>query len=922
MGQLTTKNVMTMKKNYIIAFASLALALIGCSKKEVVETPEGNTTVIEVACPDTKAVLAEDGLTVNWQVGDKIKVNDKNSVGLTAADITSPTSARFTFNDVLAAPYYAMFNATNGYQFKTGEEEEGGPHCRVNLDSPQTYAENSFDSHVATYWGVSDTPAISFNHAMAYIKVTPTTGSAPDAKISYIMLSSLSGNETLAGRFHLYFNDGHLSPVEGHDNNRNYVVMNAASEEGVELGKPFIIAIPVQEYSAGISVRIASVDGKYMDRNIKSFTAVAGKLYHLETTFDPKGEVLPVAQACEVSSSTVNFTWSYGEDAAAAIAKAWTVELYKDAALSDKVAGYDIPESSAIWKSVQPKFCFGGLAQNTEYYFRVSVKDENKWSEVVSAKTTVYDLSVVTSNLKAGDMIAATDFHELMEGGETPTLAAAFGKNQNDFKDCNADGSYIFSTANMAEGGLWASSSFKDWGYARTGGSANAYPHQGHIKLGTSGASAYLASPALSAIEGSAEVEVEFTAASYNNNTEYGKIKECFVATDRGTFNGEHLLAIGSIDFVNKAVVTMTDNKNWVTYKATLTGVTAEDHIIIGPNYNGANTRFCISDVKIIYKGSSTPAPDFYAAAAETSSSTLCFVFGKDGSASSDIKLDYDIYLYSDAACQNEVQHYATPAAGNKWSNKQPKFVFGGLNPNTTYYFKAKTGDTWSEVIESKTDDFTIVRMSDTPAAEGDVILAEDFRDCRDGGEGVAGAAAFGVVQNAFKASTDTYTAGWTNYTDASFYDWGFMRENTGVTGGNFYVAQGHTKLGVGGNGTWLVSPELKAIPEGKKATLEVEVTMAAYAASSDWTNVKEGVVGLTQGAFDSNHMIPAKFMVDGDTSDKAVFTMTTNNKWVTYKVTVQNATSAHRLFIGVNATGSNKRANINDVKVKIIAIN
>lgn len=906
-----------MRKIYIYAMASFALVLVGCSKKEMAQLPEQGVTVITATAADTKTALGEDGVSVVWSIGDKIKINDKSSAALAAEDITSPSKAMFSFTEEISAPYYAVYSAEKSYAFENLGLDNA--RCKVELKNPQSYVEGSYDPMKAILCGVNAQSAeISFSHAMSYVKITPTAGTAPEAKIASVSLTSRSGSENLAGRFYLNFSDGSLSEYTSHE---NFAVMNAP-EAGVELGKAFIIAIPPQAYAEGLTARITAVDGSFMERNIKSFTAVAGKLYHLETTFDPEGAVLPVAQSCEVSSSTVNFTWSYGEDAAAAIAKAWTVELYKDAALTDKVAGYDIPESSAIWKSVQPKFCFGGLAQNTEYYFRVSVKDENKWSAVVSAKTTVYDLSVVTSNLNAGDMIAATDFHELMEGGETPTLAAAFGKNQNGLKDCNADGSYIFSTANMAEGGLWASSSFKDWGYARTGGSANAYPHQGHIKLGTGSASAYLVSPALSAIEGSAEVEVEFTAASYNNNTDYGKIKECFVATDRGTFNGEHLLTIGSIDFVNKAVVTMTDNKNWVTYKATLTGVTAEDHIIIGPNYNGVNTRFCISDVKIIYKGSSTPAPDFYAAAAETSSSTLCFVFGKDGSASSDIKLDYDIYLYSDAACQNQVQHYATPATGNKWNNKQPKFVFGGLNPNTTYYFKAKTGDTWSEVIESRTNDFTIVRMSDTPAAEGDVILAEDFRDCRDGGEGVAGAAAFGVVQNGFKGATDTYTAGWTNYTDASFYDWGFMRENTGVTGGNFYVAQGHTKLGVGNNGTWLVSPELKAIPEGKKATLEVEVTMAAYAASSDWTNVKEGVVGLTKGAFDSNHMIPAKFMVDGDTSDKAVFTMTTNNKWVTYKVTVQNATSAHRLFIGVNATGSSKRANINDVKVKIVSLN
>lgn len=917
-----------MKKNYIIAFASLALALIGCSKKEVVETPEGNTTVIEVACPDTKAVLAEDGLTVNWQVGDKIKVNDKNSVGLTAADITSPTSARFTFNDVLAAPYYAMFNATNGYQFKTGEEEEGGPHCRVNLDSPQTYAENSFDSHVATYWGVSDTPAISFNHAMAYIKVTPTTGSAPDAKISYIMLSSLSGNETLAGRFHLYFNDGHLSPVEGHANNRNYVVMNAASEEGVELGKPFIIAIPVQEYSAGISVRIASVDGKYMDRNLKAFTAVAGKIYPVETAFNPTGSAVPaVATAAEVTSSTVCFTWTFGVDVATDIAAAWTIQCSASSDFANATE-YTIPEGSAssVWKNVTPKFCFGGLEQGKTYYFRVKTT-EGAWSNTASATTTTYDKTVVSSAAKVGDVILAEDFAASAVQAEITAKAAGVKEDGTSF--ANYTGSFTVANASAT----YLPDGLKDWGFARGTGSANLYANQGHIKLGTGSAQSYLVTPALNAIPDNkmATLEVTLTLAVYPDDA--ARVKKFIVSSEKGTMGATNLFTCDAA-FSNKVEADLEANNTvWATYTVELPNVVSGDRLMIAAANNAGNNRLLVSDVKAKVTALNSIAEGPIAKATEVSSSTVSFTWGyAAATAAEDCNRVYEFGLYKDEACSDLVVSYRTEAQTANtgcWKLRKPKFCFGALLPETTYYFKVKDVDAGveSEVVSSTTSAFTVVTMPASPAAAGDIILAEDFSEVFLGGEAVIGAAAACAANNEANVfvtlsgefpvcvfNLDTDEKGLTNdevKAATRLKDWSYAFNS----GSSMYAHVGSVKLGTGSNNTWITSPVLAAIPEGKKADLEITVTLAAWSGAVTTAYVYAGNIADKASIFDAANVIKSSVLT------------TAVGAWNTYTVTLSGVDNTMRLIIGpdddVTKTAKGKgRMVVNDVVVKMVSLN
>lgn len=901
-----------MKKNFIYTLASVALVVVGCAKNEIENPQPAGVTVIEVSAPESKAVIAEDGVTVNWQVGDKIKVNDKNSVGLTTDDITSPTSAKFTFNEVLEKPFYGMYNAAAGYQFKVGEDEEGGPHCRVNLDSPQTYVKGSFDAKVATYWGKSSTLAIPFEHAMAYIKVTPTAGTAPEAKIAYIMLSSRSGKETLSGRFHLYFNDGHMAPVAGHANNRTFVVMNGPAE-GVELGNPFIIAVPVQEYAGGLLVRIVDTEGNYMDRNLKAFDAVAGNLYNVSTSFIPTGTAPAIATPCEVSSSTANFTWTLGKGAATDYAKAWTIELAKDADFNNVVVTREISAGNACWKSIQPKFCFGGLEQGTTYYFRVKSGEEGVWSEVVSATTTTFDLTVVTEYAQAGDVILAEDFHDSCEGGESVAKSAGYGTKESSLKKYTDAGATMNNASKWAP---WDDATFGNWGWTRASGSATFYPNQGHIKLGRADDNSQMVTPALSAISGFADIEVEVTAAVYPDNADRANVKEFFIATVKGDFDANHTIAIKSLDLPGKVVVPMTDNAKWVTYKATLYGVAGDDHLVIGSNYEAGNTRLLVSDVKVTVKALSG---NFAATACEVSSSTLCFTWGYAGAtAAEDINHPYEIALYRDAACTDKVISHNITANNSIWASLKPKFCFSGLERSTTYYFKVRdtAAEVESSVISATTTAFSKVTMPTSAAKAGDVILAEDFADLNVDGEIVAMAAGYRPSDGKFYNKTSSFTIAnnTVSYLPEAYKDWGFARRSGGA---NLYANSGHIKLGTGTAQSYLVTPQLSAIPNGKSATVEVTVTVAVYPdANNDLKNLTEAVVSAETGTMGATNLLT---LTSTPLENSAKISLKlSKTAWNTYTVTLSNVTNANRIMVGGFNNAGNNRLLVNDVVVKI----
>lgn len=316
------------------------------------------------------------------------------------------------------------------------------------------------------------------------------------------------------------------------------------------------------------------------------------------------------------------------------------------------------------------------------------------------------------------------------------------------------------------------------------------------------------------------------------------------------------------------------------------------------------------------------------AKACETSSSTVAFSWSYGGTAAVDIAQGYSISLYKDSECKELVVSHNISAGNTCWESRVPKFCFAGLEQNTTYYLKVVDADYgWeSNVASAKTTTFDIVEVSTAPAAVNDVILAEDYSEMIGGGE--AAILAAGACSNAdnkldpfsvmsgelpgavFKKKGDeynykTYLA---NIKDTRLTDWGYYTTTSSV----IYIHPGHVKIGTGTNITYVVTPALSSIPEGKSAELDVKITCAKLI-SADFS----AMIAVESGTLDSNK----KFSTLSNANITA-FTVTNSGRWAEYTVTVNNVKKGNRLVIGahkdVTAGSSRGVMYISDVTVRM----
>lgn len=224
-----------------------------------------------------------------------------------------------------------------------------------------------------------------------------------------------------------------------------------------------------------------------------------------------------------------------------------------------------------------------------------------------------------------------------------------------------------------------------------------------------------------------------------------------------------------------------------------------------------------------------------------SSSSTLAFTWGYGTDGAADAAKAYEFTLFSDVACTQPVVGFTTEAGAECWNGKQPKFVFAGLTPATTYWCKVTDTDSGieSEVVSATTKEFTVVDITTlTGAAAGDVILAEDFSEIGWGADEFDGAAGFepttktlaplsgilGSSDGDFRICNANKTRLFeiTTLADSDrLSKWGF-HGNSAV-----YAYAGYLRVASTSSGarTHIVTPSLDCIPDGKKATLDVTIT-------------------------------------------------------------------------------------------------
>lgn len=252
------------------------------------------------------------------------------------------------------------------------------------------------------------------------------------------------------------------------------------------------------------------------------------------------------ARLVDVSPSTAVVEWSVTDFSNVAIDQAAisSLELYRDAACSDLFVSWDIDDPSLY--SGQPRFIFSALKPSTDYWLVVECKTATEEGEDVTLRST--PLKFTTEAAKAvfkksgyaqsGETIIFQDFSELIWGGDAVNQAVGYSAEKrssvNELKPASGwnpvggDYGYYLCTPST-EMGLYNSiqkalagsgTSLSEWAELREDpavvGMVCGRP--GSVKVGASSKVGALVTPQLSALSGTATVEIRFKASPFGSS--------------------------------------------------------------------------------------------------------------------------------------------------------------------------------------------------------------------------------------------------------------------------------------------------------------------------------------------------------------------------------------------------------------------
>ena len=676
----------------------------------------------------------------------------------------------------------------------------------------------------------------------------------------------------------------------------------------------------------------------------------------------------PEAEFVAGTSSSVIFGWTVGGTAAEDADVPYKLELFRDSGCSDLVVSYDIPAGHSCWDGQPLRFVFGGLQPSTTYYFKVTNTGKGDSSDVVSGQTeafTVVDPSTVV-NAGVGTVLLAEDFSEIAWMSDINYTAAGFIPSDKVLEPITGSGEHsgsfteYDSTSRRLYGDTKVTSDKRlyNWGFF---GNSSVYAQNGFLRVGTTqtdAARTHIVSPALSGIPAgySATVDVTVTSCRMDSGNDVGVFVEdrsaltLVLAPDQKESTSPSFSSSGGKytgASLSNGVALETPYRELTTKTVRLEGVTANNCLLIGSlNHVSKKNRFWLSDVKVQVV-SLEPLPVVAASMEKSTSCSLTFTWTEGAGAAEDIAKPWTIALYRDAACTDLVVSHNIDAGSSKWSDRQPRFIFCGLDPSTDYWFKATdTTDgavKTSNVVKATTASFTRVDASKVSnAGIGDVILAEDFSETYgpdewDGAAGYMPSASIRTLDppsgedpsGTIEAYNSTGTRFWGNSVQMTegrrlANGWGFFG-NSAV-----YSRSGYFRVATTSGRTHIVTPRLAGIPDGMRATISVTVTALLHEKASnvdvavffsDDCTMKTGV-GITDAKF-CKYYIAGSDKTLPDNGQAIGIANTTQKKWYTKTVEIEGVSNQSHLIIGsLNDISGKNRFNLADVVVRIVDLN
>ena len=516
----------------------------------------------------------------------------------------------------------------------------------------------------------------------------------------------------------------------------------------------------------------------------------------------------------------------------------------------------------------------------------------------------------------------------------------------------------------------------------------------GYLKIGVSSYfDAMLYSPVLSALPGKATVRVTFRAAPYGTSknplqTDHREIK--VVAMD-----GTSITNFSNTDAVNNYKVsggkvidsqviafdTNQTHTDWKEYTVDLIDVTPTSRIGIGSNSSTKACRFFVDDIRVEVLSISNGIWTGLVRATDTTLNLGWTI--TEGNRTNDYftslfpnnptknaldhngydKDNYTIYLYKDSACTDlELQldlggAFFREGSAGAYSYFPCRYMFSGLEPETTYYFRVKdkvTGKISDPVPYSTTAKAYTGTPVTSSAAAGDVILFENFGGCLYTGDFANYAA--GYTRSNLSSATVNYKAegkvSWSAQNDKmdGGYALDFGRTDANSESGLFstckgllddmgleewgytstdnanrvFIKPGYVKIGGSEQIAAIVTPKLKALSTSTLSQVTVTFKACKLSTQNYNNSVNEDYVivrGITGASINPLTATENPGLVTGGYDCDAV-NVTLNSalgEWKQYSVTLDGVSGDTRIAIGGNRpTAGNSRFFLDDIKVTV----
>ena len=246
-----------MKKT--IFYLSLAVLAVSCVKEQNpgAQAPEKTLAPMEfLACAEqTKTILAEDGMSVEWIEGDQIAVFDGSNMN-GEADEGQKFYARSSGSEALisgeadpaVAEYHAIYPYGSGHSLKNGE-------FTTQIKAQQIVESGSMAGNCAVVVGkaVAGSTKMEFKNVCSLVKF-----SLEKEGVKSLTLIG-NNNEVIAGQFTLIWNNGDPQ-VTGNTKPEVTVTLRDAEGADLAIGDYYFTILPT-EFTKGFSVILGKNDG-------------------------------------------------------------------------------------------------------------------------------------------------------------------------------------------------------------------------------------------------------------------------------------------------------------------------------------------------------------------------------------------------------------------------------------------------------------------------------------------------------------------------------------------------------------------------------------------------------------------------------------------------------------------------------------